>query len=56
MCVLRSSSHPEPQAPYRPAYSESRGHADNDPEYRKQLAEQAKKGFYSPQKYKDTEL
>uniref|UniRef100_H3CDB5 Tight junction protein 2a (zona occludens 2) n=1 Tax=Tetraodon nigroviridis TaxID=99883 RepID=H3CDB5_TETNG len=53
---IGSSSNPEPQAPYRPTYSESRGHDDDEPEYRKQLAEQAKKGYYSPQKYKDTEL
>ncbi|XP_056874564.1 tight junction protein ZO-2a isoform X3 [Takifugu flavidus] len=52
---IGSSSNPEPQAPYRPTYSESRGHEDNEAEYRRQLAEQ-KKGYYSAQKYKDTEL
>uniref|UniRef100_A0A672JQR0 Tight junction protein 2a (zona occludens 2) n=1 Tax=Salarias fasciatus TaxID=181472 RepID=A0A672JQR0_SALFA len=46
-----SSSHPEPQTSSRPSYSE-----DDDAEYRRQLADQSKRGYYNPQKYKDTEL
>ncbi|XP_064798896.1 tight junction protein ZO-2-like isoform X3 [Oncorhynchus masou masou] len=56
---IGSSSNPEPQTPsFRPPYSESRGHFDNDEEeYRRQLADQTRRGYYSnPQKYKDTEL
>uniref|UniRef100_A0A8C5GVV4 Tight junction protein ZO-2-like n=1 Tax=Gouania willdenowi TaxID=441366 RepID=A0A8C5GVV4_GOUWI len=45
-----SSSNPEPQT-RTPSYSE-----DNEAEYRRQLSEQNKKGYYNPQKYKDTEL
>uniref|UniRef100_A0A674CD81 Tight junction protein 2a (zona occludens 2) n=1 Tax=Salmo trutta TaxID=8032 RepID=A0A674CD81_SALTR len=54
-----SSSNPEPQTPSsRPPYSESRGHYDDDEEeYRRQLANQTRRGYYSnPQKYKDTEM
>uniref|UniRef100_A0A3Q1B1P9 Tight junction protein 2a (zona occludens 2) n=1 Tax=Amphiprion ocellaris TaxID=80972 RepID=A0A3Q1B1P9_AMPOC len=51
-----SSSNPEPQTPSRPSYSESRGHEDDEAEYRRQLADQTKRGYYNPQKYKDTEL
>uniref|UniRef100_A0A673YV16 Tight junction protein 2a (zona occludens 2) n=1 Tax=Salmo trutta TaxID=8032 RepID=A0A673YV16_SALTR len=53
-----SSSNPEPQTPSsRPPYSESRGHYDDEEEYRRQLADQTRRGYYSnPQKYKDTEL
>lgn len=50
--VFSSSSNPEPQTPYRASYS----HEDNEAEYRRQLAEQTKRGYYNPQKYKDTEL
>uniref|UniRef100_A0A8C7UWU1 Tight junction protein 2a (zona occludens 2) n=1 Tax=Oncorhynchus mykiss TaxID=8022 RepID=A0A8C7UWU1_ONCMY len=49
----------EPQTPSsRPPYSESRGHYDDDEEeYRRQLANQTRRGYYSnPQKYKDTEM
>uniref|UniRef100_A0A7N8XY23 Tight junction protein 2a (zona occludens 2) n=1 Tax=Mastacembelus armatus TaxID=205130 RepID=A0A7N8XY23_9TELE len=53
---IGSSSNPEPQTPSRPQYSEMRGHEDNEAEYRRQLADQAKRGYYNPQKYKDTEL
>uniref|UniRef100_A0A3Q4BBA7 Uncharacterized protein n=1 Tax=Mola mola TaxID=94237 RepID=A0A3Q4BBA7_MOLML len=52
---IGSSSNPEQQPPFRPPYSE-RGHEDDDAEYRRQLSEQTKKGYYNPQKYKDTEL
>uniref|UniRef100_A0A8L0DQV5 Tight junction protein 2a (zona occludens 2) n=1 Tax=Oncorhynchus mykiss TaxID=8022 RepID=A0A8L0DQV5_ONCMY len=51
--------HSEPQTPSsRPPYSESRGHYDDDEEeYRRQLANQTRRGYYSnPQKYKDTEM
>lgn len=56
MCVISSSSNPEQQSAYRPPYSESRGHEDDEDGYRRQLAEQTKRGYYNPQKYKDTEL
>ncbi|CAN9504785.1 unnamed protein product [Ophioblennius macclurei] len=48
---IGSSSNPEPQTSSRPSYSE-----DDDGEYRRQLADQNKRGYYNPQKYKDTEL
>lgn len=53
-----SNPNPEPQTPpSRPPYSESRGHYDDEEEYRRQLADQTRRGYYSnPQKYKDTEL
>ncbi|KAM8743317.1 tight junction protein ZO-2a isoform 2-T2 [Acanthopagrus schlegelii] len=53
---IGSSSNPEQQTPFRPPYSESRGHEDEEAEYRRQLAEQTKRGYYNAQKYKDTEL
>uniref|UniRef100_I3K4S7 Tight junction protein 2a (zona occludens 2) n=1 Tax=Oreochromis niloticus TaxID=8128 RepID=I3K4S7_ORENI len=53
---IGSSSIPEPQTPSRPLYSESRGHEDEEADYRRQLADQTKRGYYNPQKYKDTEL
>ncbi|XP_062334386.1 tight junction protein ZO-2a isoform X2 [Osmerus eperlanus] len=56
---IGSSSNPEPQKPpSRPPYSESRGQYHDDEEaYRRQLADQTRRGYYSnPQKYKDTEL
>ncbi|XP_051268416.1 tight junction protein ZO-2a isoform X3 [Dicentrarchus labrax] len=53
---IGSSSNPEQQTPFRPPYSESRGHEDDEAEYRRQLADQTKKGYYNAQKYKDTEL
>uniref|UniRef100_A0A8C7LP38 Tight junction protein 2a (zona occludens 2) n=1 Tax=Oncorhynchus kisutch TaxID=8019 RepID=A0A8C7LP38_ONCKI len=55
---IGSSSYPEPQTPSsRPPYSESRGHDDDEEEYRRQLANQTRRGYYSnPQKYKDTEM
>ena len=56
MCVVSSSSNAEPQAPSRTPYSEARGHEDNETDYRRQLADQTKRGYYNPQKYKDTEL
>uniref|UniRef100_A0A7N6AU53 Tight junction protein 2a (zona occludens 2) n=1 Tax=Anabas testudineus TaxID=64144 RepID=A0A7N6AU53_ANATE len=49
---IGSSSNPEPQTASRPPYS----HEDSEAEYRRQLAEQTKRGYYNPQKYKDTEL
>ncbi|XP_032394721.1 tight junction protein ZO-2a isoform X3 [Etheostoma spectabile] len=53
---IGSSSNPEQQQPpFRP-YLESRGYEDDEADYRRQLADQTKKGYYNPQKYKDTEL
>uniref|UniRef100_A0A3Q3A2D2 Tight junction protein 2 n=1 Tax=Kryptolebias marmoratus TaxID=37003 RepID=A0A3Q3A2D2_KRYMA len=49
-------SNAEPQAMPRPPYSETRGHEDREVEYRRQLSDQARKGYYNPQKYNDTEL
>ncbi|KAM6902727.1 tight junction protein ZO-2a isoform 3-T3 [Xenentodon cancila] len=49
-------SNAEPQTSPRPLYSETRGHEDAEAEYHRQLSEQAKRGYYNPQKYKDTEL
>ncbi|XP_076016095.1 tight junction protein ZO-2a isoform X2 [Genypterus blacodes] len=54
---IGSSSNPEPQAPSR--HAEGRGHYrgnDDEEEYRRQLADQTKRGYYSTQKYKDTEF
>ncbi|XP_028272907.1 tight junction protein ZO-2a isoform X2 [Parambassis ranga] len=48
---IGSSSNPEPQTPSRPPYGE-----DDEADYRRQLADQTKRGYYNPQKYKDTEL
>uniref|UniRef100_A0A667X5A8 Tight junction protein 2a (zona occludens 2) n=1 Tax=Myripristis murdjan TaxID=586833 RepID=A0A667X5A8_9TELE len=56
---IGSSSNPEPQTPSRPPYAETRGHCrdeDDEEEYRRQLADQTKRGYYNPQKYNDTEL
>uniref|UniRef100_A0A4W6FJG3 Tight junction protein 2a (zona occludens 2) n=1 Tax=Lates calcarifer TaxID=8187 RepID=A0A4W6FJG3_LATCA len=54
---IGSSSNPEPQTPSRTPYAETRGYDDDDEaEYRRQLADQTKRGYYNPQKYKDTEL
>ncbi|XP_037608180.1 tight junction protein ZO-2a isoform X1 [Sebastes umbrosus] len=51
---IGSSSNPD-QA-LRPPYSESRGYEDDEAEYRRQLADQNKRGYYNPQRYNDTEL
>ncbi|XP_051972896.1 tight junction protein ZO-2a [Xyrauchen texanus] len=44
----------------KPPYSESRSHNraddDDEEEYRRQLADQTRRGYYNPQKYNDTEL
>ncbi|XP_041825901.1 tight junction protein ZO-2a isoform X2 [Melanotaenia boesemani] len=53
---IGSSSNAEPQTMSRPLYSETRGQEDSEADYRRQLAEQTKRGYYNPQKYKDTEL
>ncbi|KAG7240846.1 hypothetical protein INR49_023420 [Caranx melampygus] len=53
---IGSSSNPEAQTPSRPPYSETRGHDSEEADYRRQLADQSKKAYYNPQKYKDTEL
>ncbi|MEQ2198319.1 hypothetical protein XENOCAPTIV_011177 [Xenoophorus captivus] len=49
-------SNAEPQTMSRPMYSETRGNEDNEAEYRRQLSEQTRRGYYNPQKYTDTEL
>ncbi|KAM5194774.1 tight junction protein 2 isoform 2-T2 [Mantella aurantiaca] len=55
-----SSRHPEPQKPPGWSYLDNRGSYGSDEEeedYRRQLADQSKRGFYSqPSKYRDTEL
>lgn len=55
-----SSRHPEPQKPPGWSYTDNRGSYGSDDEeedYRRQLADQSKRGFYSqPTKYRDTEL
>ncbi|XP_054468091.1 tight junction protein ZO-2a isoform X1 [Anoplopoma fimbria] len=52
---IGSSSNPE--QPFRPPHSESsRGFQDEEAEYRRQLADQTKRGYYKPQRYNDTEL
>uniref|UniRef100_A0A3B4TBP7 Tight junction protein 2a (zona occludens 2) n=1 Tax=Seriola dumerili TaxID=41447 RepID=A0A3B4TBP7_SERDU len=53
---IGSSSNPEAQTPSRPLYSETRGHDSEEADYRRQLVDQTKRGYYNPQKYKDTEL
>ncbi|XP_059214112.1 tight junction protein ZO-2a isoform X2 [Centropristis striata] len=54
---IGSSSQPGDQQTSRPAFSESRGFEEDEAEYRRQLAaEQSRRGYYNPQKYKDTEL
>uniref|UniRef100_A0A665UD45 Tight junction protein ZO-2-like n=1 Tax=Echeneis naucrates TaxID=173247 RepID=A0A665UD45_ECHNA len=53
---IGSSSNPEAQTPSRPLYSETRGYDNEEADYRRQLADQTKRGYYNPQKYKDTEL
>ncbi|XP_047228085.1 tight junction protein ZO-2a isoform X3 [Girardinichthys multiradiatus] len=49
-------SNAEPQTMSRPMYSETRGNEDKEAEYRRQLSEQTRRGYYHPQKYTDTEL
>ncbi|XP_072260276.1 tight junction protein 2 isoform X2 [Pyxicephalus adspersus] len=55
-----SSRHPEPQKPPGWSYTDNRGSYGSDEEednYRRQLADQSKRGFYSQSpKYRDTEL
>uniref|UniRef100_A0A8C1TCH2 Tight junction protein 2a (zona occludens 2) n=1 Tax=Cyprinus carpio TaxID=7962 RepID=A0A8C1TCH2_CYPCA len=56
-----SSSNSESQSSSKPPYSESRSHRradddDEEEEYRRQLADQTRRGYYSAQKYNDTEL
>ncbi|XP_018411149.1 PREDICTED: tight junction protein ZO-2-like isoform X1 [Nanorana parkeri] len=52
-----SSRHPEPQKPPGWSYLDNRGSDDEEEDYRQQLADQSKRGFYSqPTKYRDTEL
>ncbi|KAM9820096.1 tight junction protein ZO-2a [Neosynchiropus ocellatus] len=53
---IGSSANPDPQAQSRQQYSDARGHEDDEAEYRRQLQDQNKRGYYNPQKYKDTEL
>ncbi|XP_031711473.1 tight junction protein ZO-2a isoform X3 [Anarrhichthys ocellatus] len=51
---IGSSSNPE--QPSRQPYSDSRGYEEDEAEYRRQLADQTKRGYYNPQRYNDTEL
>uniref|UniRef100_A0A672LFA1 Tight junction protein ZO-2-like n=1 Tax=Sinocyclocheilus grahami TaxID=75366 RepID=A0A672LFA1_SINGR len=54
-----SSSNSESHSSSKALYSESRSHHDeddDDEEYRRQLADQTRRGYYNPQKYSDTEL
>uniref|UniRef100_A0A672LFZ1 Tight junction protein ZO-2-like n=1 Tax=Sinocyclocheilus grahami TaxID=75366 RepID=A0A672LFZ1_SINGR len=56
---LLSSSNSESHSSSKALYSESRSHHDeddDDEEYRRQLADQTRRGYYNPQKYSDTEL
>uniref|UniRef100_A0A8C1QTZ9 Tight junction protein 2a (zona occludens 2) n=1 Tax=Cyprinus carpio TaxID=7962 RepID=A0A8C1QTZ9_CYPCA len=58
---IGSSSNSESQSSSKPPYSESRSHRradddDEEEEYRRQLADQTRRGYYSAQKYNDTEL
>ncbi|XP_073685136.1 tight junction protein ZO-2a isoform X4 [Garra rufa] len=57
---IGSSSNSESQSSSKLSYSESRSHRraddDDEEEYRRQLADQTRRGFYNPQKYNDTEL
>ncbi|RXN21655.1 tight junction ZO-2-like isoform X1 [Labeo rohita] len=60
-CVpFSSSSNSESQSSSKLSYSESRSHHraddDDEEEYRRQLADQTRRGYYNPQKYNDTEL
>ncbi|XP_072309511.1 tight junction protein ZO-2a isoform X3 [Eucyclogobius newberryi] len=48
---IGSSSNAEPQISPRPSYSE-----DEEAEYRRQLNQQDRRGYYNTGKYKDTEL
>uniref|UniRef100_A0A3B3SH92 Tight junction protein 2a (zona occludens 2) n=1 Tax=Paramormyrops kingsleyae TaxID=1676925 RepID=A0A3B3SH92_9TELE len=54
-----SSSNLDIQAPHsKPIQADGRAyhHGEDEDEYRRQLAEKTRKGYYNPQKYKDTEL
>ncbi|XP_050976790.1 tight junction protein ZO-2a isoform X1 [Labeo rohita] len=57
---IGSSSNSESQSSSKLSYSESRSHHraddDDEEEYRRQLADQTRRGYYNPQKYNDTEL
>uniref|UniRef100_A0A671KQM0 Tight junction protein ZO-2-like n=1 Tax=Sinocyclocheilus anshuiensis TaxID=1608454 RepID=A0A671KQM0_9TELE len=60
---IGSSSNSESHSSSKALYSESRSHHradddddDDDEEYRRQLADQTRRGYYNPQKYSDTEL
>uniref|UniRef100_A0A671SLF7 Tight junction protein ZO-2-like n=1 Tax=Sinocyclocheilus anshuiensis TaxID=1608454 RepID=A0A671SLF7_9TELE len=58
---IGSSSNSESQSSSKPPYSESRSHNradddDDEEEYRRQLADQTRRGYYSAQKYNNTEL
>uniref|UniRef100_A0A671KSV7 Tight junction protein ZO-2-like n=1 Tax=Sinocyclocheilus anshuiensis TaxID=1608454 RepID=A0A671KSV7_9TELE len=59
-----NQNRPQPIGSSKALYSESRSHHraadddddDDDEEYRRQLADQTRRGYYNPQKYSDTEL
>ncbi|KAG8595716.1 hypothetical protein GDO81_001604 [Engystomops pustulosus] len=52
-----SSRHPEPQKPPAWSYLDKKGSDEEEEDYRRQLSDQSKRGFYAqPTKYRDTEL
>lgn len=51
-----SESHSSSKAPYSESRSHHRADDDDEEEYRRQLADQTRRGYYNPQKYNDTEL
>ncbi|XP_059394799.1 tight junction protein ZO-2a isoform X1 [Carassius carassius] len=58
---IGSSSNSESHSSSKAPYSESRSHHrtkdhNDEEEYRRQLADQTRRGLYNPQKYSDTEL
>lgn len=60
-CLAVSSRPPEPQKPPIRPYLENRGSygsdAEEEEEYRRQLSDHSKKGYYGqPSRYRDTEL
>ncbi|XP_026129094.1 tight junction protein ZO-2-like [Carassius auratus] len=51
-----SESHSSSKVPYSESRSQHRTKDDVEEEYRRQLADQTRRGLYNPQKYSDTEL
>lgn len=61
ICLSSSSNSESHSSSSKLSYSESRGPYrsaadDDEEEYRRQLSEQTRRGYYNPQKYNDTEL